>query len=214
MLFLELQAELARTWLRLAEAGTQTLSEACRTGTRDLTAKWQGVAETVMPKPQPQLPFPFSMFGPTNPLLAPNPLLSMMFPAAIWAPSLGSWMGVPGAANPWINLFGANLFGANPFAANPFAANLFGANPFAANPFASALFGANPWSRNPWLALWQMPVALSIPSAQPSMADLVTASYRTASGHVIAAIMAPLQQPSAPPAPLWTWPMGGGGRIH
>ena len=227
----EMQADLARSWMQLAEAGSKALSEACLNGTQQTMATWQGAAEAVVPKPQPLLPQPFAMFGATPPALAPNPLLSMMFPAAQpawpfaamfgmqanpWLPKAfgpvawggpaawgAAWMGSQAAANPWTQFFGANLLGANPFAANPFASN----------PFVASLFG-NPWANNPWMALWQFPGMLSTSGAQPSMVDLITSSYRTASGHAIAAILTPFQQQSAPPAPLWSWPMGGTGRMH
>ena len=78
----EMQADLARSWMQLAEAGSKALSEACLNGTQQSVATWQGAAEAVAPKPQPQLPQPFAMFGAAPPALAPNPLLSMMFPAA------------------------------------------------------------------------------------------------------------------------------------
>ena len=208
MFFLEMQAELARTWLQLAETGTRSVSEACLGGSRDAATAWQGVVEAALPKPEPQLSFPFAqMFGSANPFLAHNPLISMMFPAMPsgwpfagmfgqqsnpWMPAgwaNASWLGLPTAVNPWANLFGANLFSSN-------------------------LFGVNPWRSNPWFSLWQMPVPTPRPSEQPSLVDVMTASYRTASGHAIAAILTPFQPPPAPSTPVWTWPWGGSGRMH
>ena len=205
MFFLEMQAELARTWLQLAEASTRSMSEACLGGSRGAANAWQGVVETALPKPQPQLSFPFAaMFGTANPFLAHNPLFAMMFPhmqtgwQSGWpfAGMLGqqinpwaSWLGLPAAGNPWMKLFGTN-------------------------PFGASLFGANPWTSNPWASLWQMPGTMPNVSAQQSMVDIMTSGYRTASGHAIAAILTPFQQQSAPSAPIWTWPLGGSGRAH
>ena len=227
MLFLDLQAELVRSWMQLAESGTKSM-----------TAAIQGAAEAVQPKPEPVSPFA-AMFTAANPFLAHNPFFAhnpfvamaaspqagwpmtafMTQPATPLSSFLPSPSFLPGMWNPmsWSSLFAPQMFAPSLFAPGLFGAGLFGAN-LSGNPW-SAFFGAgnnwaqNAWSGNPWASLWQMPASQPQPSIS-SFVDAWTASYRIATEHATEALLTPFKQPAASENTGWTWPMGGSGRVH
>lgn len=177
MWFLEVQAELTRNWLAAAEAATK----ACLETSQSLAATWAGMAAPRQPGAS-QLAFPF-----TAPIQA-------------------------GAGFPF------NSFAQAPFAQWPFV-QLPWLAPFLGMPHASyaAPFDwQRLWMQPPWMA-GVMPGAFSgtFPWAWPgfgisstqSLADLMSASYRTAGGHAAAAvIMAPFQLKPAVTGNWFGWP--------
>ena len=212
MLFLELQAELVKSWMQLAEAGTKSM-----------TAAIQGAAEAAQPKPEPAFPFA-ALFTAANPFLAQNPFFAMAAaPQAGWPmtafmtqtanPFLNpSWL--PGVWNtmPWASMFGTSMFGAGLFGAslsgNPWG-RAFGVENF----WPRNAWSGTVWESNPWASLWQMPAS----NPQPPIslfADAWTASYRTATGQATTALLSPFQQSAPSTMNGWTWPMGGSGQVH
>ncbi len=166
MFFLEMQAELARTWLRIAETGARTVTAACIANTEQAGNAIQGAVEASVPKPAVQLPLPFgggtgwsNPFLPVNPFLQANPFL----PTNPFAPS-----------NPFLP---ANPFAAsNPFlSVNPFVARnpFMPANPFLpANPFmpTNPFLPSNPFlAANPMLACMTPMLPMGFPFATGMM---------------------------------------------
>ena len=275
MLFLEMQTQLARSWLQLAEESTRALTEACLSTSRETASALVTPPLAVAPLPTKTESVGLQTigFGATNPFLALTPFFTPSQPSpSIW-PSLpqttpawpfgaalpalpalpglmpnmfsNPWMTSTPPVSPWFaNMFSGSLWGrtpwtggnpwsANPWSANPWAANLWapspwsmapwmGQSPFTQNPFAQNLF-----TQNPWMNLWQLPkfdltqFGLQRPNAGTpgtAMVDAWVSSYRTATGHAAAAILAPLQiekkKPEPMPAAWWMWPIASTNKPH
>ena len=179
-------------------------------------------------------------FAPSQPAHSSWP--SFAQPKPIW-PFSASFPGLPGSmpsmfGNPWmpgappVASWFTTMFSGSPWGHNPWMS----ANPWAANPWTTLPSMGQAWMpqawmpqsglANPWMNLWQVPkfdlmsFGMQRPSAiapATAMADAWMSSYRTATGHAAAAILAPLQvekKPELAPQLWWMWPMASSNKAH
>ena len=121
--------------------------------------------------------------------------------APMLAAGLPFSLGMMGTTNPWSSLIAPSVFTTS----NPWA------NLWAPAWPVKAAFTAPPnlWGSNPWVAMMQ-----TLQPSPPTLTDYFVSSFRTASSHATAAILAQMQQPAQDLTKPWTWPMDNTGRVH